>query len=187
MPASIRASYSWNIRRGTGMACTPMNPPTLCLTALTKGSPPGGLALLCRARTLSCALPLVRVVETMRPLPIVALAGAPSFVCGVSLIRGEPTPVVDLGVLLGSPEPPCFTRFVTVRAGARQVALAFEEVLRVQDIPSESLATLPPLLRGASESAVSAVGALDADLLFVLEGARSVPDAVWPMLDRLSQ
>ncbi len=28
MPASIRASYSANLRRGTGCACTPMNPPT---------------------------------------------------------------------------------------------------------------------------------------------------------------
>lgn len=119
----------------------------------------------------------------MRPLPIIPIAGAPSFVCGVSLIRGEPTPVVDLGALLGADEPPSFARFVTVRAGGRQVALAFEEVLQVQEIPAESMAALPPLLQGASEAAVSAVAALDADLLFVLDGARALPDTVWPILD----
>jgi purine-binding chemotaxis protein CheW len=123
----------------------------------------------------------------MRPLPIVAIAGVPSFVCGVSLIRGEPTPVVDLGALLGANEPPSFTRFVTVRAGGRQVALAFEEVLHVQQISAESMAALPPLLQGTSEAAVSAVAVLDTDLLFVLDGARAVPDSVWPLLDERPQ
>lgn len=123
----------------------------------------------------------------MRPLPIVPIAGVPSFVCGVSLIRGEPTPVVDLGALLGAPEPPSFARFVTVRAGGRHVALAFEEVLSLQEIPAESMAALPPLLQGASDSAASAVAALDADLLFVLDGARAVPDSVWPLLDERPQ
>jgi len=152
-----------------------------------KCAPAGGLALLCRARTRSCALPLIHVVETMRPLPIVPIAGAPSFVCGVSLIRGEPTPVVDLGALLGADGPPSFARFVTVRAGGRHVALAFEEVLRLQEIPAESMAALPPLLQGASQAAVAAVAALDAGLLFVLDGARALPDTVWPLLDERPQ
>lgn len=145
------------------------------------------LVLLCRARTRSCALPLSRLVETMRPLPIVSVTGAPSLVCGVSLIRGEPTAVVDVGALLGAPEPSSFARFVTVRAAGRWVALAFEAVLSVQEIPAESMATLPPLLRGATEAAVSAVAALDAELLFVLDGARAVPDTVWPLLDERPQ
>lgn len=123
----------------------------------------------------------------MRPLPIVAVAGAPGFVCGVSLIRGEPTPVVDIGALLGAPEPPSFSRFVTIRAGGRWVALAFEEVLGVRELPTESMAGLPPLLGGMSDAAVSAVAALDADLLFVLKGGRSVPDAVWPLIERRPQ
>lgn len=154
---------------------------------MTKGAPSSGLALLCRARTRSCALPLVHVVETMRPLPIVPIAGVPSFVCGVSMIRGEPTPVVDLGALLGTDEPPSFARFVTVRAGGRPVALAFEEVLSLHEVPAESMAALPSLLQGASEAAVSAVAALDAGLLFVLDGARVVPDSVWPLIDERPQ
>ncbi len=50
----------------------------------------------------ACAFPLHHVAETMRPLPIEPVAGTPSFVRGVSVIRGMPTPVVDLKALLES-------------------------------------------------------------------------------------
>jgi len=111
------------------------------------------------------------------------MAGSPPFVCGVSLIRGESTPVVDLGVLLGATEASSFTRFVTVRANGRQVALGVEEVLRVRDIPEGSMKALPPLLRGAAASMVVGLATLDTDLLFVLEGGRAVPADFWPTFD----
>ena len=47
----------------------------------------------------ACAFPLHHVAETMRPLPIKHVAGTPGFVCGVSVIRGTPTPVVDQNTL----------------------------------------------------------------------------------------
>jgi chemotaxis signal transduction protein len=47
-----------------------------------------------------CAFPLHLVAETLRPLPIEPVAGTPSFVRGMSVIRGKPTPVVDLKALL---------------------------------------------------------------------------------------
>jgi chemotaxis signal transduction protein len=54
--------------------------------------------------TRACAFPLHHVAETMRPLPIQPVAGTPSFVRGVSVIRGTPTPVVDLKALLENSE-----------------------------------------------------------------------------------
>jgi purine-binding chemotaxis protein CheW len=138
--------------------------------------------LVCRARTRLCALPLRYVVETMRPLSVVPLAGAAEFVSGMSLIRGTPTPVVDLGVLLLPLEPGMTTRFVTLRLGQRTVALAVEDVLAVRDLP-ETLASLPPLLGDASAVSVSALGRLDEELLLVLEATRLVPDSVWAALD----
>ncbi len=143
---------------------------------------PGGLALLCRARTRLCALPLRYVVETMRPLSVVPLAGAPQFVSGISVIRGTPTPVVDLGVLLLPLEPAATTRLVTLRLGQRTVALALEGVLGVRGLP-DTLASLPPLLGDASTVSVSAVARLDEELLLVLEATRLVPDSVWAALD----
>jgi purine-binding chemotaxis protein CheW len=114
----------------------------------------------------------------MRPLPI-ALLKAPSFVQGLSIIRGAPTPVVDAGALLGATDAPRSTRLVVLQLDGRRVALAVEEVLGVRTIPGASLDELPPLLRDASREVVSAVGALDAELIVVLHASHLIPESVW--------
>ena len=139
-------------------------------------------SLLCRVRERLCSLPLEHVVETMRPLPVECLAGAPPFVCGVSIIRGAAIPVVDMGILLGTDDPPKPTRFVTIRTGRtgeNQVALSVEEVLGVRELAPDSLRELPPLLGETAADVVYAIGTLDTNLLFALQAARIVPDSVW--------
>jgi purine-binding chemotaxis protein CheW len=127
-------------------------------------------------------LPLDHVVETMRPLPIESLPGAPPFVRGVSMLRGVPVPVVDAGALLGTADGAQPTRFVSMRAGPRRVVLAVEEVLGVRDLPAAALQDLPPLLGAAGAGVISAIGALDAAFLLVVEAARIVPEATWGSL-----
>jgi purine-binding chemotaxis protein CheW len=140
-----------------------------------------GLSLLCRVQTKLCALPLECVLETMRPLPVEPLSGAPQFVPGLAMIRGEPVPVVDAARLLGA-EGARPARFVSVRAGERRVALAVDSVLGVRSIPAGSLRELPPLLRDASAEFVSAIGMLDAELLLILQSTRLVPEDLWTKL-----
>ena len=111
-------------------------------------------------------------------MPIESLT-SPSFVQGLSIIRGVPTPVVDAGALLGATDAPRSTRLVVLRLDARRVALAVEDVLGVRTIPAASLAELPPLLRDAAREVVSALGALDAELLIVLHASYLVPESVW--------
>ncbi len=138
--------------------------------------------LLFRVASRLCALPLMHVVETMRPLPIESLAGAPVGVKGLALIRGAPMPVVSLSALLeGGDEDP--TRFVTVRTGASHVALAVSDVLGVHRIAAASLRDIPPLLRDADNNALSAIGTADTELLLVLNMARLVPDGLWATLN----
>jgi purine-binding chemotaxis protein CheW len=140
------------------------------------------LSLVCRVQARRFALPLAYVVETMRPLPIESLPHAPFFVSGLAIIRGAPVPVIDTARLLGaSPSP--MSRFVTLKTGTRQVALAVGEVLGVQTIPRASLQALAPLLQEASADAVAAIGVLDAELLLVLHHAHWVPDDLWAVLD----
>jgi purine-binding chemotaxis protein CheW len=141
----------------------------------------GRLALVCRLATRRCALWLEHVVETMRPLPVEPLAGAPPFVRGVAVIRGDPVPVVDAASLLGAGESRP-TRFVTVTAGDRRVGLAVDAVLGVQAIAPESLQELPPLLGDASAGVISAMGAFGSELVVVLRSARLVPEGVWALL-----
>jgi purine-binding chemotaxis protein CheW len=134
-------------------------------------------SLLCRVGGVLCAVPLHHVAETMRPLEVEPIAGVPSFVRGLAVIRGVPTPVVDAASLVGGGASRA-TRFVTVRTGTRCVALAVESVVGIAQIPAASLAALPQLLEDAAD-VVAAVGTLDSELLLVLRASRLVPDRVW--------
>lgn len=139
-------------------------------------------ALLVRAGTCICALPLSHIVETMRPLAVAPLPGMPEFVRGLSIIRGEPVPVVDAGTLLGAPsgQPP--QRYVTVRAGERKVALAVDAVVGVRELEPSLLGEMPPLLGNAGSDLIESLGVLDADLLMVLKAGSIVPIGLWNLL-----
>jgi purine-binding chemotaxis protein CheW len=141
-----------------------------------------GLSLICRVRSRSCALPLDHVIETMRPLPVVALSGTPFFVRGVSIIRGVAVPVLDVARLLGAEEIEP-GRFVTVRAAGRVIAIAVDDVIGVRTLPASTLAELPPLLRDAGAETIAALGVLDDGLLLVLRSARLLSDAAWATID----
>jgi purine-binding chemotaxis protein CheW len=128
------------------------------------------------------ALPLDHVLETMRPLPIEPVANSAPYVLGVSVIRGMPVPVVDLGALLTTAKTPshaAHARLVMVRAGSRHVALAVESVIGVRRLEPRSLHEMPPLLRASSPASISGFGVPDRELLAVLDGGCLVPDEVW--------
>jgi len=128
----------------------------------------------------ACAFPLHHVAETMRPLPIRPVAGTPSFVCGVSVIRGTPTPVVDLKALLEDSENSAsYGRFVSLKLDDRQVVVGVDSVVGLIHLDSAQMGKLPPLLKDVSADLVESFGTLDAQLLLVLSAARIVPDEVW--------
>jgi purine-binding chemotaxis protein CheW len=142
----------------------------------------GGIrSLVVGVGTRVCAVPLIHVAETMRPLPVEPISGAPAFVRGISIIRGVPTPVVDLGLVLGAPGGVA-GRFVTLRLGDRQVALSVETVLGVRDLDRSTIQELPPLLQEASNDFIEAIGTLDSRMLVVMRAAWELPDEVWQSL-----
>ncbi|GGM29897.1 chemotaxis protein CheW [Dactylosporangium sucinum] len=113
---------------------------------------------------LLCALPLGDVVETIRPLPVQAVADSADALLGVAVIRGQAVPVLDTARLLGVPAPPA-ERFITTRAA---VAFATGPVLGVRDVASGAALPLTPALGAGAARVVTAVGVLDArPLLFV--------------------
>ena len=144
--------------------------------------------LISRTASFLCALQLGQVVETMRPLPVRRLAHAPAFVRGVSVIRGEPLPVLDLGMLLGDAKV-SVGRFVTIKFGeeGRRAALAVGEVLGIRPIIAAQATAMPPVLRDTDADLVTAIGTLDADLLLFLKTARLVPEEVWRELAQEAQ
>lgn len=136
--------------------------------------------LLCQVASIRCALPLDAVAEVMRPLPVQPIAGAPPFVRGVTVVRGEAAPVVDAAMLLGGAASNA-ARFVRLRAGTRSVVLAVDMVTGVADLAST--VGLPPLLAHSCADAIDAIGVLDAEFLLVLRSARLIPDNVWRNLN----
>ena len=148
----------------------------------SRPSPPVS-ALLVRARSLACALPLEHVIETLRPLAVHRVAGAPPSVLGLSIVRGAAVPVVDLGGLLGGSGLAALARFVTVRAGARTAALAVEAVLGVRALDASLVERLPPLLQTDGAAGVESMLTLDAELVLVLRAARLVPEEAWRLVE----
>ena len=143
--------------------------------------------LICRVSSKLCGLPLEHVLETLRPLPLQELANMPSFVRGVALIRGRPTPVLDGGSLLGSPAThSASARLVTLELGERRVALWVDAVVGIRSIEVDALEQLPFVLRESHREQVDALGALDAELLLVLEHTRLLTEAHFQLLAKAS-
>ena|SRR5258708_6576269 len=139
----------------------------------------GSLVLIVAVQLRACALPLMYVIETMRPQPIEPIISTLSFVRGISIIRGAPTPVVDLGALLGTSSDGDPGRFVTLRLGDRQVAFSVDAVVGIREFDALAIQKLPPLLDGASKEIIEAIGTLDEQMLIVLRASWHLPDAVW--------
>jgi purine-binding chemotaxis protein CheW len=131
----------------------------------------------------ACALPLLHVAEIMRPLPIEPVAGTPGFVRGVSVIRGTPTPVVDLGALLENrANREAYGCLVTLKLGERRFAIGVDSVVGLRSLDTARLGELPPILGDVAAHLIETIGARDAQLLIVLRAARIVPDEVWATL-----
>lgn len=140
-------------------------------------------ALFVTAGARVCAIPLHHVAETMRPLPIEPVAEMPSFVRGVSLIRGAPVPVIDLKALLESGDiSATYGRFVTLKIAERRAAIGVDTVVGLRTLDSERLGDLPPILRAVGSDIIEAIGTRDAQLLIVLSAARLVPEEFWATL-----
>lgn len=141
--------------------------------------------LVLRSSTLLCAIPAASVAETMRPLPITPLRGAPPLVLGVSVIRGTATPVLDLAALITGAREPAPTRFVRLRLADRAAALAVRDVVGIRDLDPDAVAApLPRLFDAIASGAVESLAALDRELVVVLRVARVVPDEVWDAMAR---
>jgi purine-binding chemotaxis protein CheW len=129
----------------------------------------GANNLFLRAGTWTCALPVGCVVEVMRPLPCRPCAGVPGYVRGASVIRGCPTPVVDLAAFLGCVARDEAGRFVLTRAGSHDVALHVDEVLGWRRLAHEQAHALPGLLSGLASEQVDSLRTLDGQLVASLE------------------
>ena len=165
---SVRAAASVRMQRYGGGSKT-----------MSEAAAAEGKALVVGVGTRMCAISLTHVIEIMRPLPVEGISDAPLFVRGVAIIRGIPTPVVDLGLILGAESEMTDERFVTIRLGMRQVAIRVNSVYGIHDLEALPAQELPPLLRGTAGDVVEKIGTLDEQLLLVLRSGWKLPDETW--------
>jgi purine-binding chemotaxis protein CheW len=136
------------------------------------------MSLVFRAGSLLCALRLDEVIETMRPLAVRPLAGTPAYVRGVTIMRGVPTPVIDVARLLGG-EQAEVARFVAVRTERGPVAFATGAVLGIRSTVADVGAQHAALLGATPGGLVAGIARIGAEPLLLLQSMRVVPDDVW--------
>lgn len=136
--------------------------------------------LIFRALGQLCALSAEHVDETMRPLKLLPIDSAPSFVAGLSVIRGIAYPIVDLRKFFGIDANELPKRLIAIRVGeTRRVGLLVDEVLGLRPASALGLQPLPPILRMARSEVIESLSMLDGELLQVLRKGQFVPDSVW--------
>lgn len=127
--------------------------------------------VLARVHALWCAVGLEHVAEVTRPRALMHFTDGPDYVMGLTTLRDQLVPVLDLGRLLVG-EHSSVKRLLRLRDPSHRAALAVEEVAGVVDLTQDVLQPLPSLLKGASEQRIVALAQRDAQILAVLEAAR---------------
>jgi chemotaxis signal transduction protein len=107
----------------------------------------------------------------------------PEFVLGAAIVRGVPTPIVDMGVLLAGSRLAEAGRWITAKAGPeRRVGLQVSSVLGVVPADELSFHDNPSLLEGADPGVLELLGRRDAALCALLRTGSIVPDVVFEQL-----
>lgn len=116
------------------------------------------------------ALPITRVKDINRVLPITQLPHAPSFVKGVVNLRGEIIPIVDLRERFHLPalEETDETRIVMIEFAKEVLGVVVDAVDEVLTIPGEDI-DLPPAAAKLDQECVQGIGKVDKRLLILLD------------------
>ena len=130
--------------------------------------------LTVRARDRVLAIPAPWVREVMRPTRIEAVAEAPSFVRGATMVRGAVVPVIDLAMLFEGVALEPIARLVSIVCAGRPLALAAGAVLGLERAEALALEPISPWLALGAGPAVELVGRLAGEMLAVVSF-----DAAW--------
>ena len=102
---------------------------------------------------------------------ITAVPHAPSFVEGVTNLRGAVLPVIDLRRRFGLPQAPSTkdSRIVTVDVGSRKVGMVVDGVSEVLRVSEEAIEPPSPLLITAASTFVNGVAKVAERLIILLD------------------
>jgi purine-binding chemotaxis protein CheW len=97
------------------------------------------------------------VHEVLRGVVLTPLPGAPPLLRGLTLLRGEVLPAVELAALLGGQASGARSMVLVVGAARPELGLCVDEIEEVVQLPRESLLPPPASLEAESRGLVSSI------------------------------
>jgi purine-binding chemotaxis protein CheW len=122
----------------------------------------------------SYALETRFVHEVLRGMELTPLPGAPALLRGLTLLRGEVLPLVELGPLFGRPATRAGDVILVVGAARPELGLCVDEVEEVTSLPRDTLLAPPAALEASSGGLVSGI---HRDGLILLEAEALLRDS----------
>jgi purine-binding chemotaxis protein CheW len=145
--------------------------PTSWLVNLCSGEEEGRLQLvLFRVAEAPMAVPVAQVEYVERLGPLTQVPGAPPFLRGVTSLRGQVVPIVDLAERLGLGSRPLGpkARVLVVRVDDQVVGMAVDDVLRVLYLSEDAVQPPPPVVARVSARFLAGVAYIQGDVVLVL-------------------
>jgi purine-binding chemotaxis protein CheW len=130
-----------------------------------------GLHVRVRAANEQYALRVEEVLEVAELGEITPVPGANASVMGVRNLRGQVVPVLNLARVLDVPDSAAPQRIVIAGDSDRKAALAVDEVIGVEELPTPSEEVASSHVVGAALADGSLVGVVDVpSILDAIEG-----------------
>jgi purine-binding chemotaxis protein CheW len=116
------------------------------------------------------AVPISRIAEILKPLPITPVPRAPRVVIGVMTVRGRLVTVIDLRRRLRLPEAPMDqrTRILITDTGDERIGLLVDEVMQVHRLADSEIEP-KDVLGGDPEAYIAGIGRPEGSLLILLD------------------
>lgn len=115
------------------------------------------------------ALGIAQVREIIRPPAVTRLPHAAEFIEGVTNLRGEVIPVVDLRKRLGVSGTAADSRVVVAEMGGDKVGLRVDAVTEVRRIAPSDVQPPPESVAGIRSEFLKGVGKVDGRLLILID------------------
>lgn len=109
-----------------------------------------------------------RVVEILRVQKSFTIPGLPTFLTGVTSVRGIVVPVIDLRRRFGVPPAGRKERIIIVRFGAEKVGFLVDEVLEILGLETAEIRTPPSVFKGFRTDYLTGIGKKDDRIIILL-------------------
>ncbi|WP_067727065.1 chemotaxis protein CheW [Oceanobacillus damuensis] len=129
-----------------------------------------------RLNDQSFGVDVQQVISIERVQKITEVPRTSEFIKGVTELRGETTPIIDLKerLLITEAEPTDDSRILVVSVKDMQVGLIVDAATEVKDISGDMIQSAPKLIGGVRDTFLKGVAKIDSELLILLDLGRIV-------------